>query len=137
MVWGGLSSLLCQEVFVIRTRLRAALLGLALILAAPGLAWAHAIVLTSTPALDAQVLGPEIAVTVKFNSRIDHQRSRLSIIDADGAAQELKLDDKAPVDALVGKATGLAPGKYKIRWQVLAIDGHITRGDIPFTVKAR
>ena len=56
---------------------------------------------------------------------------------ADGAAQELKLDDKGPVDALVGKANGLAPGKYKIRWQVLAIDGHITRGDIPFTVKAR
>jgi methionine-rich copper-binding protein CopC len=128
---------LFQDNFVIRARLRAALLGLALILAAPGLALAHAIVLTSTPALDAQVLGPEIAVTVKFNSRIDHQRSRLSIIDAGGAAQELKLDDKAPVDALVGKATGLAPGKYKIRWQVLAIDGHITRGDIPFTVKAR
>lgn len=137
MVWGGLSSLLCQDDFVIFTRLRAAFLGLALILAAPGLALAHAIVVTSAPVLDSEVLGPEIAVTVKFNSRIDHQRSRLSIVDAGGGTQELKIDDKAPVDALIGKAKGLAPGKYRIRWQVLAIDGHITRGDIPFTVKAR
>jgi methionine-rich copper-binding protein CopC len=30
----------------------------------------------------------------------------------------------------------LAPGNYTIRWQVLAVDGHITRGDVPFTVTA-
>jgi methionine-rich copper-binding protein CopC len=137
MVWGGLKPPHRQEAFVIRIRLRAALLGLALLFAAPGLALAHAIVVSSSPALDSAVPGPEIMVTVKFNSRIDHQRSRLSIIDAAGAAQELTLEDKTPVDALIGKATGLAPGKYKVRWQVLAVDGHITRGDIPFTVKAR
>jgi methionine-rich copper-binding protein CopC len=28
----------------------------------------------------------------------------------------------------------LAPGDYRLRWQVLAYDGHITRGEIPFTV---
>jgi copper resistance protein C len=28
----------------------------------------------------------------------------------------------------------MAPGSYSVRWQVLAIDGHITRGDVPFTV---
>jgi methionine-rich copper-binding protein CopC len=28
----------------------------------------------------------------------------------------------------------LTPGTYVLRWQVLAIDGHITRGDVPFTV---
>jgi len=30
----------------------------------------------------------------------------------------------------------LAPGAHVLRWQVLAIDGHITRGDVPFTVVA-
>jgi len=29
---------------------------------------------------------------------------------------------------------GLAAGAYRLRWQVLASDGHITRGEIPFTV---
>jgi hypothetical protein len=28
----------------------------------------------------------------------------------------------------------LTPGPYVLRWQVLAIDGHITRGDVTFTV---
>ena len=28
------------------------------------------------------------------------------------------------------------PGDYIVRWQVLAVDGHITRGDVPFTVTA-
>jgi methionine-rich copper-binding protein CopC len=29
----------------------------------------------------------------------------------------------------------LAPGKYTIRWQALSVDGHITRGEIPFIVR--
>jgi homogentisate 1,2-dioxygenase len=48
-----------------------------------------------------------------------------------------RIETEAPIDALIAKASGFAPGRYKIRWQVLAIDGHITRGDIPFTVQAR
>jgi methionine-rich copper-binding protein CopC len=31
--------------------------------------------------------------------------------------------------------TSLQAGKYLIRWQALAPDGHITRGEIPFTVR--
>jgi methionine-rich copper-binding protein CopC len=30
----------------------------------------------------------------------------------------------------------LAPGAYTLHWQVLAVDGHITRGNVPFTVDA-
>ncbi|MFI4981818.1 MAG: copper resistance protein CopC, partial [Nevskiales bacterium] len=29
------------------------------------------------------------------------------------------------------------PGAYVVRWQVLSVDGHITRGDVPFTVTGR
>jgi methionine-rich copper-binding protein CopC len=28
----------------------------------------------------------------------------------------------------------LLPGEYRLRWQVLASDGHITRGEISFAV---
>ena len=38
------------------------------------------------------------------------------------------------LESLEAKASHLAAGRYTLRWQVLAIDGHITRGDIPFTV---
>ena len=30
----------------------------------------------------------------------------------------------------------LTPGAHTLRWQVLAVDGHITRGEVPFTVTA-
>jgi hypothetical protein len=38
-------------------------------------------------------------------------------------------------DALAAKTKRLAPGAYVLRWLVLANDGHITRGEIPFEVK--
>ena len=38
------------------------------------------------------------------------------------------------VTASVAKASGVVAGSYVMRWQVLAEDGHITRGDIPFQV---
>ncbi len=37
-------------------------------------------------------------------------------------------------DTLQTSAELTKPGAYVVRWQVLAIDGHITRGDVPFTV---
>jgi methionine-rich copper-binding protein CopC len=29
------------------------------------------------------------------------------------------------------------PGAYTLKWQVLATDGHITRGSVPFIVDAK
>jgi methionine-rich copper-binding protein CopC len=40
----------------------------------------------------------------------------------------------AAVATLTSQAQALNPGEYRIRWQVLASDGHITRGEIPFQV---
>jgi len=48
----------------------------------------------------------------------------------------LPLVKQVSPDTLSSKATGLVPGAYKIQWQVLAPDGHITRGVVPFAVKA-
>jgi hypothetical protein len=43
------------------------------------------------------------------------------------------IDPEGPPDLLTSTVT-LVPGAYVLRWQVLAVDGHITRGDVPFTV---
>jgi methionine-rich copper-binding protein CopC len=45
----------------------------------------------------------------------------------------LPIDSSGPDDMLASRVD-LTPGAYVLRWQVLAIDGHITRGDVPFTV---
>jgi copper resistance protein C len=95
---------------------------------------AHAIVVSSQPAAGAVVPGKTVAVLVRFNSRIDPVRSRLLLVRADGTSTTLELADAQTPDTLAATVGELAPGAYRLRWQVLAIDGHITRGDIPFTV---
>ena len=104
----------------------------------PGQAAAHAVVVASDPAAGASLAAAPQRVTVRFNSRIDHGRSRLVLVGPEAVQVPL---DPAPegeptvLEAPIGTAT-LAPGAWRLRWQVLAVDGHITRGDIPFTLTA-
>ena len=95
---------------------------------------AHAVLLESTPSLKGTVAGPNIAVKLRFNVRIDAGRSRLTLVRPDGTTQALEINKQTPADTLSAQANGLAAGAYRLRWQVLASDGHITRGEIPFTV---
>lgn len=100
-----------------------------------GGAGAHAIVTESKPTVRDHVPAGAQAITVHFNSRIDPKRSKLVLIAADRSESPVTLTTAADDQTLVGSVTA-APGEYRLRWQVLAIDGHITRGDIPFTVDA-
>ncbi len=95
---------------------------------------AHAVLLESNPSLKSVVSGPDVPIKLRFNVRIDALRSRLTLIRPDGTAQALEISKQTPADTLSAEATGLAAGAYRLRWQVLASDGHITRGEIPFTV---
>jgi methionine-rich copper-binding protein CopC len=97
---------------------------------------AHAIVMRSTPAAGATVPGPDVAIELAFNSRVDRPRCRLLLTAPGGAVSTLALRTDTAPQVLAAEARGLAPGAYRLRWQVLAVDGHITRGDIPFTVAA-
>jgi copper resistance protein C len=99
-------------------------------------ALAHAIIVEATPEVGATLHAGTIDVRLRFNSRIDHRRSRLMVLDAIGKETAVKLDDGTPADVIIAHLSGLLPGEYRLRWQVLALDGHITRGDIPFTVSA-
>src|SRR4051794_15052381 len=92
-----------------RGRLSAAvLLTGATLLATP--AAAHAIVVESTPAVDA-VVTRDFDVRIRFNSRIDHKRSRVAILGADGGQLQVAQPpgDQAP-DLLTGHVAGLGAG---------------------------
>jgi methionine-rich copper-binding protein CopC len=95
---------------------------------------AHAILLDSSPAINSTVAGPGIPIKLRFNVRIDATRSRLTLVKPDASTQSLAITKDAPADTLASQAQDLNPGEYRIRWQVLASDGHITRGEIPFQV---
>lgn len=107
----------------------------AVLMLVPGVAWAHAVLVQSTPTVNATVEGPDVAVNMKFSSRIDGKRSTLLLSTSDGQSRPLTIDAQDSSDTLSAHLTRLGPGKYAIHWQVLATDGHVTRGEIPFTVK--
>ena len=108
--------------------------GLAVVIGPTRLAVAHAILLEATPAADSAVAGPDVTVKLRFNVRIDRSRSRLTLALPDGKTTPLKIADEGASDTVSARATGLGPGAYRLRWQVLAADGHITRGDLPFRI---
>jgi hypothetical protein len=101
----------------------------------PELALAHAVLVASTPSAHATIQGPELVVHLKFNSRIDGARSRLYLVDSNGKSQTLTLTSQRAPDTLAAQSVKLGAGAYTIRWQALASDGHITRGEIPFVVQ--
>jgi len=98
------------------------------------IAFAHAVLMHSSPAANSSLHGPDVPISLKFNSRVDGSRSRLLLVAPDGKSTTLTLDSQAAADTLTTRASGLAAGKYAINWQVLAVDGHITRGQILFEV---
>lgn len=109
-------------------------LALAASLLSPSSSLAHAVLLESSPALKSSVIGPDVPLKLRFNVRIDAARSRLTLVDPNGDSQTLDISRQDSPEIISGEAKGLHAGLYRLRWQVLASDGHITRGEIPFTV---
>jgi copper resistance protein C len=94
----------------------------------------HAILKDSHPAPNSKVAGPDVPVVLHYNVRIDAKLSKLQLLNPDSSTSDLVIEPQTSPDTLTAKAIGLKPGAYRIRWQVLAPDGHITRGEIPFTI---
>ncbi len=94
----------------------------------------HAILKESSPAAGSTVNGPDVPIVLKFNVRIDATRSKLQLMTPDNKMVDLSVEKQTSPDTLTTKAAGLKAGEYKIAWQVLAPDGHITRGLVPFKV---
>ena len=119
---------------------RRMLLALLALPALAGQAAAHAVVVASDPSAGASLATAPARVSLRFNSRIDHGRSRLLLVGPEGVQLTLSpAADSAPtaLEAPLAAGMALAPGAWRLRWQVLAVDGHITRGDVPFTLLPR
>lgn len=104
-------------------------------LLAPGGAQAHAILLDSQPAARGVAPPGTARIVLRFNSRVDHGRSRLAL--RTGGREQVLNVASASADDVLEASADLQPGDYVLRWQVLAVDGHITRGDVPLMVGAQ
>jgi copper resistance protein C len=96
---------------------------------------AHAVLLDASPAANGIVAGPDVSIQLRFNARIDGTRSQLRVMFPDQSVHPLRLQRQASPASIESQATGLSHGAYRLQWQVLAADGHITRGEVPFQVQ--
>jgi copper resistance protein C len=96
---------------------------------------AHAVVVKAWPAPDQHLPVGRLDINLEFNSRIDKERSKLELTMPGGEKIDLGIVRFGEPNVVSSSIGLLIAGPYSLRWQVLAIDGHITRGDIPFTVK--
>lgn len=99
--------------------------------------WAHAFPLRSEPKVGSEVKRPPTQVKIWFDGDIEPAFSTLKVTGPDGKevdAHDAKVDDKEH-NLLTVSVPNLAPGKYKVKWEVVATDTHRTEGDFTFTVK--
>ncbi len=116
-------------------RLRRYVLWIYVSAAVTNAAFAHAVLVSSSPQANAMIHGDSTEVILEFNSRIDAARSSLTLIVPDGRQQPLAPDLHTRPNVLESTAAHLGKGSYTLRWQVLASDGHITRGALSFAVR--
>ena len=108
---------------------------LLLILAVTTPVWAHAILMESNPKNNSTIKGPDFPIHLRYNVRVDGKRSKLTLIPADGGiAIPVDTPKQTAPDTLESRATGLKPGEYKLQWKALASDGHMSSGEVDFTV---
>ena len=107
----------------------------AVFVASPRAALAHAVLVNSTPQKNVAVAGPDVVISLRYNSRVDGARSTLSLLKPDGTIENVSGITQPRPDVVAATGHTTAKGAYILRWQVLSSDGHITRGEIPFQVK--
>lgn len=112
------------------------LVALALVCLLPAQALGHAFPDHSEPRVGSTVDRSPDSVRIWFDGALEGAFSTLSVEDAAGRRVDRGDGTVDPADAtlLTVKLPPLPPGTYRVRWQVLARDGHRTEGDYTFEI---
>ncbi|CAH2803480.1 MAG: Copper resistance protein CopC [uncultured Paraburkholderia sp.] len=115
--------------------LRASALG-AVALVAANSAFAHAHLVSSESASNAEVAAPH-EVTIHFTEPLEPAFSKITLSTATGTPAASAASQVAGSDAKVMHLTlpQLSAGRYTAHWTAVATDDHRTQGDFMFTVK--
>ncbi len=90
----------------------------------------------SAPAASAVIDGRSSEFYVRFDRPVDHIHSTLAIIGDGRVVEKLSPRLETAPEVLFARAPTLAPGNYKLHWEVKTMTGtEVVQGDIPFTVK--
>lgn len=104
--------------------------------AAP-LVQAHARLQVSQPAASSELSGAPKEIRLRFNERLEPAFSKIQLVDPNDAVLSLpKIEfDKADPTVMFAAVPPLRPGLYRVRWSVMAHDGHKVKGEFAFRIK--
>jgi copper resistance protein C len=106
-----------------------------LALSAPAGAAGHSLLLESSPAAGATLSEAPPQISLRFNNRIEKSLSSIRVLDERGAPRPVTmLAGEGAADRLIATVSALAPGAWRVEWQVLSTDGHIVNGRFSFRV---
>ena len=93
-----------------------------------------ALLLEASPLSGAVLAAPLAEIDLRFNNRIEKRLSSIRLVDAHGKARRIEVRSDGPADRLSAAAPPLAPGPWRLEWQVLSTDGHVVKGSYSFRV---
>lgn len=116
----------------------AAMLALAL-LVAPRAAAPHAALIKASPARRAVLNQPPARVDLWFSERLEPAYATLEVRDARDHRVDLGDVTVASDDPrrLSVSLPLLPPGRYRVRYRVVSVDGHVVEDAYPFTIRPR
>jgi copper resistance protein C len=95
---------------------------------------AHSSLLEAMPGDGAVVAAGDVAIELRFDSRLDARFSQFTVFKADGSRSVLTLQVGDKPGVLKATGTRLTEGSYLLHWRVLSVDGHANQGQIRFRV---
>ena len=99
-------------------------------------AHAHAFLDRASPAVGSTVHTPPTEVRIQFSEALEPAYSTAHVEDASGTSVGTgdAHIDQTERSVLIVPVGALKPGRYKVIWQVLSVDTHVTNGTFSFTV---
>lgn len=101
-----------------------------------GALFAHAMLLSSDPKAGSVLARSPERVRLVFSEAIDAAVSGIRVVPLGAAPIDLSVAaDPRDAKALVAPLASLVPGRYRIVWRSVSVDGHAVNGSFGFTVR--
>ena len=119
-----------------RTRIALVIVAVAAAVMLPAAAWAHAVIVRTTPLPSSIVNRPPPVVLLKYSEAVEPRFAIVSVTNANGKQQIAGSPRRSASDptTLVVPLHRLSQGWYLVYWRVISVDGHPVRGAFNFAV---
>ena len=119
-----------------RSRIALVLVAVAGALVLPAAAWAHAVLVRTSPVPSSVVNRPPPVVLLTYSEAVEPRFAIVSVTDAAGKQQTAGAPRRSASDpkTLVVPLHRSSQGWYLVYWRVISVDGHPVRGAFTFAV---